>query len=268
MKKILFSDMDGTIIDRNEKRHENDYDLLHQLKKAGHLIAFNTGRNYQEAHFCVDKHQFPYDYLVLNNGAHIIDRQGKELFKRVIPQDIGRKIIEYCIDFKDLFVYFYDGNRTIGYCNQKTYEHTDLGNEKIDDVDFMEEYVKASEFDIIAVYQADEGIDCVLKVQKYIKDHFSDFAEGCLNTHYLDITAAGCSKGSGILTLKNLLNEDVETYCVGDSFNDISMFKVSDHAYTFHHVNKDIFQYADKQVNYVYEVVEDMLGGNEDGMAR
>lgn len=261
MKKILFSDMDGTIIDFNEKRHENDYKMLEVLKKSGHLIAFNTGRNYQEAHFCVDRHQFPYDYLILNNGAHIMNKDGEELFKKVIPQDVGRKIIEYCIQFDDVFVYFYDGNRTLGYCNHKTYEHTSRGNEEVNDVDFMKEYLMVKEFDIIAVNEVNEGIEKVLKVQQYIKDHFNDYAEGCLNTHYLDITASGCSKGSGVLTLKNILNEDVETYCIGDSFNDISMFEVSDHAYTFHHVQKDIYQHADKQVDYVYEVIEDMLGG-------
>lgn len=261
MKKILFSDMDGTIIDLNEMKHVHDREMLQELKKQGHLIAFNTGRNYQEAHNCINKHQFPYDYLILNNGAHIVNKEGQEIFKKIIPQDVGRKIIEYSMKIPDMYVFFYDGNRTLGYCNHKTFEHATIGNVEINDVDFVNEYLKVKEFDIIAVHQVDEQNNNVLRVQKYIADNFNEYAHGCLNTHYLDITAVGCTKGSGVLALKELLNKKIETYCIGDSYNDISMFEVSDHAYTFHNVHKDIYQHADKKVNYVYEVVEDMLGG-------
>ncbi len=259
--KILFSDMDGTIIDFNEVRHEKDCEMLKELKKQGHLIAFDTGRNYQEAHFCIERHQFPYDYLVLNNGAHIVDKEGNELFKKVIPQQVGRKIIEFCIQIPDTFTFFFNGERTLGYHNGKTVEHTHHGFQEVTDRDFMEEYLKAEDFDIIATHQMNEEVDDILTVQKYIEDHFHETAVGTLNTHYLDITAQGCSKGNGILTLKSLLNKELETYCIGDSFNDISMFEVADHAYTFHHVNHEIAKHTQHQVNYVYEVIEDMLKG-------
>ena len=81
MIKMLFSDMDGTIIDFNEMKHEHDKEMLEELKKQGHLIAFNTGRNFQEAYYCIDRHHFPYDYLILNNGAHIVNKEGKVLGK-------------------------------------------------------------------------------------------------------------------------------------------------------------------------------------------
>lgn len=189
MKKILLSDMDGTIVDGFHVRHVRDVEMLHELQKQGHFVAFDTGRNEQEAHFCIDKHHFPYDYLILNNGAHIVDRQGKEIYKKIIPQDIGRKIIEYCLNYNDLFIFFYNGNRTIGYYNHQTYEHTENGNVAIDDLDFMEEYLKVEEFDIIAIFQANEKIDQTLLIQQYIQEHFGEYALGCLNTHFLDITA-------------------------------------------------------------------------------
>lgn len=266
--KIIFSDMDGTIIELNEARHEKDCEMLKELRKRGHLVAFNTGRNYQEAHFCIERHHFPYDYLILNNGAHIVDSHGTELFKKVIPQSVGRKIIEHSIQIPNVCTFFFNGNRTIGYCNGKTLEHTHHGHIELNDIDFIEEYQKAEEFDIIAVNQLDEGIEDILKVQDYIKKNFNDMAIGTLNTHYLDITAQGCSKGNGILTLESLLNQKVETYCIGDSYNDISMFETADYAYTFHHVDDSIKKHAQQQVHYVYEVIEDMLGGENNELAR
>ena len=259
MKKILFSDMDGTIIQMNEMRHIHDREMLNELKKQGHMVVFNNGRNFQEALYCIEKHQFPYDYLSLNNGAHIVNHEGKEIFKKVIPQDIGRKIIEYAMALEDVYVFFFDGHRTIGYCNGKTYEHSDSGFVEVFDICFVEEYKKANDYDIIAVHQVDEQVDKIILVKQYIEDHYSHWAMGTMNTHYLDINAPGCSKGHSITTLKELLGEDVETYSVGDSYNDISMFEIAQHSYTFHHVDEEISKHADKQVHYVYEVVEDML---------
>ena len=37
------------------------------------------------------------------------------------------------------------------------------------------------------------------------------------------------------------------------------MFEKADHAYTFNRVEKQIKEKAEKQVDYVYEVINDML---------
>ena len=47
----------------------------------------------------------------------------------------------------------------------------------------------------------------------------------------IDIVKKGCSKGQGILKLEELIND--ETAGIGDSYNDLEMFKVVDHSFTF-----------------------------------
>lgn len=257
--KLICIDMDGTIVNDDGALHQKDKAMLHRLQEQGHKIAFNTGRNYQEARFILEEHQFPYDYLVLSNGAHIMDREHKDLFKTVIPGDVGKEMIQHFMEQPGLWIFFYAGNRTIGYFNGKTYEHTAKGIIEISDVDFVEEYQKVESFNIMAIHQDNHEIDCLLVEQKWIQNNYGEEATGCINLHFMDITAATCSKGTGVLLLKEQIKEEIETYCIGDSYNDISMFKVADYAYTFHRVSEDISKYAHKQVDYVYEVVEDML---------
>lgn len=74
------------------------------------------------------------------------------------------------------------------------------------------------------------------------------------------MTVDHCSKGTGILTLAGLIDEPVETYCVGDSYNDISMFLTADHPYTFHRSEEAVKEHTARQVDFVYEIVEDILG--------
>ena len=103
-----------------------------------------------------------------------------------------------------------------------------------------------------------EKLDEILEIQKYIDDNYKDI-HGTLNRIFLDVTVNHCSKGTGLQTLASMLNEDVETYCIGDSYNDLSMFQTAHHTYTFHRVDDDIKKYTEKQVDYVYELIEDML---------
>ncbi|MDD8048345.1 MAG: HAD hydrolase family protein [Thomasclavelia sp.] len=73
------------------------------------------------------------------------------------------------------------------------------------------------------------------------------------------VTASGCNKGSGLKHLCEILG-NVQSYAIGDSTNDITMFEAASNAYTFNRVEEDIKAYTDKQVDYVYEVIEDMIG--------
>lgn len=260
MKKILFCDMDGTIVDLKGLLYPPDKENVVKLHQAGHLFAFNTGRNYEEAMRCINKLGLYYDYLVLNNGAHIVDRNGHEIFKRVISKQEGIDIIEHCLKYDNMWVNFYDGKKTLGYLRGQTYVYDEMGQTMVTtEYDFIKEYPKVAEFDIIALYQENQQIDEVLKIQKYVEEHYHEHAHGTLNTHYLDITPSGCTKGTGISNLVDLLEEEVESYAIGDSYNDLSMFEHADHGYTFNRVDSKIKQHSEKQVEHLSELIEEML---------
>lgn len=260
MKKILFCDMDGTIIDLDGLLYPPDKEKVEKLHQAGHLFAFNTGRNYEEALRSTNKLDLYYDYLVLNNGAHIVDRNDQELFKRVISKQAGIDIIEHCLKYDDMWIYFYDGKKTLGYLRGQTYIYDEVGRSIVtNEHDFIKEYPNVEEFDIIAINQDNQQIDEVLKIQKYIDEHYADEAHGTLNMHYLDITPSGCTNGTGISNLVSLLNEDVVSYAIGDSYNDISMFEHADHGYTFNRADELIKKHSDKQVDYLSELIDEML---------
>ncbi len=257
MKKILCSDIDGTLVDhQGNLLHLRDKEMLLEIQNQGHLVVLNTGRNIQEAMFLVDTLQLPYDYLVMNNGGHIIDKNKNEVLKKVIDKQIGMELIEYCIK-QNVHVYFYAGSRTIGFVNNKTFEHTIEGNVEVFDIDFMEEYKKASSYDIIGLNQDDGNIDILEKIQSYILKHYQNDVTPIINTIYLDICPANITKGTGLNIIKE--KEKAIAYSIGDSYNDISMFEASNYSYSFLRANQDVQDKADKSVNYVYEVCIDVL---------
>ena len=67
----------------------------------------------------------------------------------------------------------------------QTYIYDEVGRSIVtNEHDFIKEYPNVEEFDIIAINQDNQQIDEVLKIQKYIDEHYADEAHGTLNMHY------------------------------------------------------------------------------------
>ena len=122
-----------------------------------------------------------------------------------------------------------------------------------------EDMVVQDDIDIVCAFHPQEKLDEILEIQKQIHQKYVGI-HATLNVVYLDITV-DCTKGSGLKKLCSLLNQEVISYCIGDSYNDLDMFEKADHAYTFNRVEKQIKEKTEKQVDYVYEVINDMLEG-------
>lgn len=258
MKKILFSDLDGTLVHDNEPISSKDQEAIKELRKNGHYFSFCTGRNIQETSHITE--HFEYDYMVLNNGAMIVDQNKNVLYRKQIKNDIAKEIVQDAYKKYPYLNYtFFDGKQTYGYIDQKTCKLTKQGYQKIEG-NFFDILNKTTEdIDIVCMFHPDKKTDQIKPIQQDIQHKYQGI-HATLNTSFLDITV-DCTKGTGLQKLCSLLNEEVDSYCIGDSYNDLDMFLKANHAYTFNHVEKSVKDYTEKQVDYVYQVIDDMLEG-------
>lgn len=259
--KILFSDFDGTLVDGNQPLSLKNKEKMQELQNAGHLVVICTGRNITE--YQRDEHlfHFPFDYLVLNNGGHIVDKNYQTIYEKVIDKEVGVDILNHLITHKNIWSFFADGKRMYGYRDGITIDHGKDGQEIHED--FVASYQQADHFQIICFHQEDQGITDSQKCYDYIKEKYSEQVEPFFNLHYVDVAPSGCSKGKGVAKLLELIDEDIdEVYAIGDSYNDLPMIQEADYGYTFHYANEKIKKETKYHVNYVYEVIDDMLGGN------
>lgn len=258
MKKILFSDIDGTITNEHEPITPKDQEAIKRLRKQGHLFSFCTGRNIQETKLITP--HFEYDYLVLNNGSMIVDKDDNILYRKQIKNKIAKEILlDSYKKYPYLFYTFFDGIKTYALIDNKTCVLTKEGYQEISGNFFDILASTKDDIDIVCAHNPNESLEEVLEIQKHVEQTYPGI-KAQLNVIYLDITVDS-SKGSGLKKLCSLLNEDLTTYCIGDSYNDLSMFEAADNSYTFNRVKDEIKQLTNKQVDYVYEVVNDMLEG-------
>ena len=57
----------------------------------------------------------------------------------------------------------------------------------------------------------------------------------------------------------NLINGDLISYAIGDSYNDISMFEHADYGYTFNRVSDEVKKYSYRQVENLSELIAEII---------
>jgi len=106
---------------------------------------------------------------------------------------------------------------------------------------------------IMGIFNVSQSIENLLK--KY-SDHMEAFRNQC----FIDMVPKYYSKGNAIMRILEDENNGTDNlYAVGDSLNDVSMFNITKNNYTFNETEEIVKPHSDNIIDYVYEVVEDIL---------
>ena len=255
--KMVFCDIDGTLYHEDKQISPLNKEALIRFREAGGQVVYCTGRHILEMETILVQDGYPFDYLVLNNGGAILDSDKETLYEKHIEAPIGLDILQWGVD-ANMFVHMCDGKKSYGCFNNQTFAHSDMGDTPIPD-DYMTLMKKSPSFQIISLNQEDMQVNQINIIKKRIEETYGDYVECHPNLHFLDIGPKNCSKGSGVNYLKEKTN--ATTYTIGDSWNDLSMIVAGDHGCTFNYAHDDIQEKADHVYGYVYEMIDDILGG-------
>ncbi len=212
----VFIDIDGTLTSKRGIIPERNYETLRKAQKQGHRIFINTGRsrgNISDDLF--DALSFA-DGIVCGNGCHLI-LDGKDVFKRSIPLETLKKIIDYVIERPDIWCVF-EGEKKLFYIEdfRKTRQDNSGKIPILSAAGYEKEY-------------ADCAIEVVAAGPKLPADFEKTF-ENELNVFrldtYADCVADGCCKANGMQMVLDYYGIDrAHTIAIGDSENDRNMLE-------------------------------------------
>ena len=216
-RKLLAMDLDGTILDSNGQLHEQSIRALNELRKAGHVVSYATGRreydmvNFQYLYDCTD-------YVILNTGSIIEHRPSKERSYEVfVEPETARRLIDACnANEWQLYVIIAEGF-CLNIITEGVAEY--IGRTGVQPI----LYTKPEDFDLTRIegFMTARDSDAILQ---YIRENdlpldFFNSEPGCY-----DVIPRGVSKWNGVKTLAGLLDiplEDVVT--MGNWLNDMEM---------------------------------------------
>ena len=202
MKKLVVSDFDGTFY-RNEEEIVKNIEAVKKFKEKGNLFLIATGRSYDDFEKMNQMFRIPCDYLILNNGATILNREKQVLYTFYIDEKIKNKVVD------------------------------DLDLEQNTDIDFyfccsgLESRVspRHEKLTKIAIYYKDH-ID-VSKIRDDLVNCYGDDLTVTLGTnHNIEIAGRNTSKATAIQYLLKHMNLSKDhVYVIGDSDNDAKMIQ-------------------------------------------
>lgn len=222
MKKIIFFDIDGTLISEDENAYlpESTLKAISLARKNGCYTYVNTGRT-----ICnIEKRirDIGFDGYICGCGTYI-EHQGKNIFYHKTPDNICR-LIENTIR-KCGAVPVYEGKDAL------YYDEKFQGDERI--IMFMREFLKRGAsflktgenpdfgFDKFIVW-ADENTDRELFYSS-VSQYYTIIDRG---NGLFENVPKGFSKATGIYKILEILGIDISNaYAIGDSMNDLSMLQ-------------------------------------------
>lgn len=193
IKKLIASDFDGTLY-RLGKITKYDIRNIKKWQADGRYFGIVTGRG-SDFTKTISEFDVKPDFLILYNGALIIDKNGNILKESFIDSKTYNEISDFLSGFSDVISF---GKKT--------------------DTEFNRQF-----------YARFNTPERSLEVADVINDRFGDKITAFVNGTHINIAKKGTSKSNGVsFTLSHFgLNED-ECAVVGDDFNDLDMIITHD----------------------------------------
>lgn len=236
--KFIATDVDGTLVmDDHMTIPQVNIDAIKQAKKEGIITAISTGRT-KVATIEASKALGVVDYLVLSNGAVIMDGKTDEIiYSNYFPTDTIEKVINIIEKYPIIYEIYADGK---GYVNQ--YTNDNYFDIKALPYDFLVEYIKILETtdDVLELVRSRnvEKININQVPKEYIESVTAELKEipslvfSAGFDGNMEIVVKGSDKGSAIKRIVDKLNIQPENIMAfGDSLNDATMLKYAGVSY-------------------------------------
>lgn len=242
MIKLVASDLDGTIIDKNNDIYKENFKAISDINNSNIPFVICTGKTYSiYKGLCSSFHA---SYGIFGNGTSIIDlKTGKEIYKSLLDSSVVKSILELAKK-NNLHVHIYTKNQIVTeellYLDLRNYrlQKDNIYNNKLEFkiVPDLLKYLSKKETPISNIV-----ISSTNSLEKVKEEILSTLDVSILNIkkqgkfkdtiidkeyEYLDIIPSNVSKGNALEILANYLkiNSD-EILAIGDNLNDLDMIE-------------------------------------------
>ncbi|MBM7834912.1 HAD family hydrolase [Clostridium sardiniense] len=250
MKKAIFFDIDGTLIDCVNGLTDITPKVKKAIKKLqsdGNYVFIATGRPY--AFLSESLLNFGFDGFVLTNGAQVIINN-KMIYKEPLDKDFVKELAE---NFDELHIQYILQGETYSYIKNEFKEFYSLYTS----IDIPEKYLTRN-YDIndIDVYKIemlcpdDRAMDYCLSIVNTNKDYTNTYD---INLKTFELYSKHNTKATGILKALEYLDIPLKnSYAFGDGMNDIEMLSTVGCGIAMGNANDDVKIYAKEITDTVH----------------
>ncbi len=229
MKKLLVSDYDQTFYINDEDIEKNKI-AVNEFRSKGNIFVIATGRSYDDFMKKKNEYNIQYDYLIINHGATILNKDDNIIFNEEITNEI--------LDNLKSDLRIEDSERN--FCCSMLESRVDLEHR-----DLTKIHVKYSD------------LEYSNEIQKKLKEKYNSF----LNVYWvsgnsLEIISKKINKSKAIKLLSEKIKiRQEEIYTIGDGYSDIEMVK-DYNGYAIKEAVKELKEVAIDEIESVSDLIK------------
>ena len=239
MIKLIATDMDGTLLDSNNKINPEFYEVFEKLKEKDIIFAAASGRQYYNllGRFEEIKDNMMF---IAENGTFVVHK-GEEIILNSLDRKIALGLIEIGQTIKNAYVILC--GKKAAYIANTEERFMEQVNKYYAKVQIVDDLSKVDD-DILKVTICDfSGSEN--NSYKYFTDYSDKVQIAVAGEIWLDMMSKGVNKGLAISILQKLLNiKYEETMVFGDYLNDLEMMQSAYHSYAMENAHCDLKKVA------------------------
>lgn len=247
MKTLFVSDLDGTLLNSNDRISEYSTSVINSLIEKGMYFTYATARSLTSASI-VSEGLITNIPVIVYNGTFIINAKSDEIISSTTFTRQERKYIINLLAKHKIFpiVYsFINGIEKVSWTHGKenyginNYLNKRKGDIRLNPVSNIYHLYDGKVFyftcigekeELMPIYQElkeSEHYNCVFQQELYCKEY------------WCEIMPKNATKANAIKKLQKLLDCD-RIISFGDAINDIPMFKISDECYAVKNATEEL----------------------------
>ena len=277
-RRLISTDLDGTIV-FNGSIPLRDREAMARWRAAGNLLVINTGRSVSALEHVVVPMGLEFDNAILYTGAAVVDENIRVRRSTVLPPGVVEDILDFVEGSPGVTVF------TTGLDEDLLiYDTIGSGSELLT----LFRPATRRELDgreVIGVPMRFTDSEMASRTETYLRRRWEGQAVGFRNQDFIDVVPASASKGEGLRQLVASLSESpaqapasdladdssasgvadppvepIETWSIGDSWNDISMHQAADHSYALPWSPPEVVEQCDGTVSSLADLIDSLMG--------
>ena len=229
--RIVFSDIDGTILNNQKDVSEQTIAIAHQLFEQNNITTVLVSARMPAAIEHLKNKLCPTAPIIAYNGALIIQAVNGEktiLHSKSFPSEVAKHAIEQSI-VEGFHVGIYHHDRWIVNGHDSWTEHEIQSTKTLPEIAEGIEMLSLIESGMpelhkLMIMATPSTVD---RFEKLIAEKYSAIATVYRSAdNYLEVTPAGCDKKNGVkVLLAHLAIQPANAIAFGDNYNDLEMIK-------------------------------------------
>ncbi len=243
MIKIIFSDMDGTLLDDNSDLPRGFDEMIAELKKRDVIFSPASGRQYYSLLKSFEKYKD--DFLFLAENGTLVMYRGKEIFLNSMPRETALNILKLGDNFENI-LRVYCG-KTKAYLLEKDHksEYLDELSKYFSLHEAVKDFAEVEDVPIKMSFFDPKG-KVAENIYPIINKNFGDTMQVVLASDYwADVINLNVSKGAAVKKIQEKFSiTPDECAAFGDYLNDVQMLQAVTYSFAMKNAHPDLKKFA------------------------